>query len=385
MNNGTTVLNQLLHKISRFDFQQAMNTYNVEKHSKGLSSWNQFVAMAYGQITQQRSLKNIESVLRSNGTKLYHHGILKTSKSTLAYANEHRDYRAYAELFSILLPKVQQIAPRNSLKLGKQITSIDATTIDLCKNQFPWADFRKTKSGVKLIVKLNHDGYLPEHIQADNAIHHESRYSNKIPFTNDEITVFDRGFSDYQFFASLYNTKTSFITRLKKNAKYEIIEQNKVSETGILSDEQILYSGYYSKKKHPMPLRKIRSVHPETGSEIELLTNDNSLAASIVSDLYRERWQIEIFFKMIKQFLKIKKYYGNSRNAVMTQIYIALILYLLIQMQRFLSSVHIPFSTIVSLISSNAFQKIDFSEIIRNILRPPDPGTTQKSIQGVLF
>jgi putative transposase len=203
MNKGTTVFNQFLRQISRFDFQKAMKTYDVEKGSKGLSSWNQFVAMAFGQLTGQRSLKNIESILRSNSSMLYHHGISKTSKSTLAYANENRDYRAYAELFSILVSKIKRIAPGNRLKLEKKITSIDATTINLCKTQFPWAEFRKGNSGIKIILKLNHNGYLPEQIKTGNAINHESGYVNQFSFRENEIVVFDRGFSDYSFFANL--------------------------------------------------------------------------------------------------------------------------------------------------------------------------------------
>lgn len=385
MNKGTTILNQLLRQISRFDFQKAMDTYKVEKHAKGLSSWNQFAAMAYGQITNQRSLKNIESVLRSNSLKLYHHGISKTSKSTLAYANENRDYRAYAELFAIILEKVQRIAPKNVLHIGKKVTSIDATTIDLCKTQFPWAVFRKTKSGVKLIVKLNHDGYLPEHVQVKNAIRHETQSVGLIPFTHNEIVVFDRGFSDYSFFASLYHNETSFITRLKKNAQFTIMENNTINDDLILADEKIQYTGYYSQKHHPMSLRRITSIHPETGDTIDLLTNDDTLSAKTVADIYRERWQIEIFFKMIKQFLRIKKYYGNSRNAVLTQIYIALILYLLIQMQRFLSKTAIPFSTFLSIIVSNAFQKINLENILNTIFKPPERMQRTKSLQGVLF
>lgn len=385
MNKGTTILNQMLRQISRFEFQKAMGTYNVEKHAKGLSSWNQFVAMAFGQITNQRSLKNIESGLRSNASKLYHHGISKTSKSTLAYANENRDWRAFAELFSIVLNKVQKIAPRHTFSIEKKVKSIDATIIDLCKTQFPWAEFRKTKAGVKLIIKLDHDGYLPEHVQATNAIEHETQYTEKIPFTDEELVVFDRGFSDYSFYANLYSTGTSFVTRLKKNAKFIVVECYEVTDENIISDEKIQYTGFYSQKNHPMALRKITSMDPETGETIDLLTNDFSLPAGTVASLYRERWQIEIFFKMLKQFLKIKKYYGNSKNAVLTQIFIALILYLLIQMQRFISTVQVPFSTFLSIISNNAFQKYDLLDLFSQIQKPPNLRQSENSMQGVLF
>lgn len=385
MNKGSTVLNQMLRQISRYEFQKAMNTYQVEKHAKGLSSWNQFTAMAYGQLTSQRSLKNIESGLRSNSSQLYHHGISKTSKSTLAYANENRDYRAYAELFSIVLEKAQRVAPKNKLAISKKITSLDATIIALCKTQFPWADFRNTKSGVKLVIKLNHNGYLPEHIQIKNAIDHETQSTGLIPFTDEEIIVFDRGFSDYSFFANLYYTKTSFVTRLKKNARFKVVEHNEISDDLIVSDERILYTGFSAKKNHPMSLRKIRSIHPETGESIDLITNDTSLNATTIAALYRERWQIEIFFKMIKQFLRIKKYYGNSRNAVFTQIFIALILYILIQLQRFLSKIHIPFSTFVSLLSNNTFQKLAVNTMVNDILKPPDLRKYDISLQAVLF
>lgn len=385
MNKGTTILNQLLRQIPRFEFQKAMETYKVEKHAKGLSSWNQFVAMAYGQITNQRSLKNIESGLRSNASKLYHHGVDKTSKSTLAYANENRDYRAYAELFSIVLEKAQRIAPKSTFSIGKKIKSMDATIIDLCMTQFPWAEFRKTKSGIQLLIKMDHNGNLPEHVQITNAIEHETQHAWNVPFSDEEFVAFDRGFSDYSFYASLYSTGTSFVTRLKKNAKYIVVECYEVNNDRIISDEKILFTGYNSQKRHPMALRKIKAVHPETGETVDLLTNDFTLPAEIIAEIYRERWQIEIFFKMLKQFLRIKKYYGNSKNAVLTQVFIALILYLLIQMQRFTSTVHMPFSTFLSIISSNAFQKYDLSDVFSQIQKPPNFRQHEKSMQGVLF
>lgn len=385
MNKGSTILNQLLRQISRFEFQKAISTYQVEKHAKGLSSWNQFCAMAFGQLTNQRSLKTIEAGLRSQGRKLYHHGIIKTSKSTLAYANEHRDYRAFQEIFSILLDKVKTIAPKNKLLLSKNLISIDATTIALCQTQFPWARFRKTKSGIKLLIKLNHDGHLPEHVQMTNAKEHELQSVQMIPFADDELVVFDRGFSNYQFFSRLYHNKVSFITRLKKNANYSIVGRNDAEEESILSDHKIVFTGYRAKKTCPMILRKIISIDQRTGKAVELLSNDHDLSAKTIADQYRERWQIEIFFKLMKQFLRIKRYYGNSRNAVMTQMFISLILYLLIQLQRFLSKNHIPFSTLIAVVQTNAFQKIDIQGLFERIFKPPDLKMRRISAQGVLF
>jgi hypothetical protein len=385
MNNNTTILKQLLQPISRPEFQKHTDFFQAEKHAKGLSSWNQFVTMIFAQLTNQSSLHSIESGLRTNSNCLYHLGISKTSKSTIAYANENRDYRVYEHMFYDLYDKVKLLAPKHRFRFKNKLSSIDATTIDLCKSTFPWADFRKSKGGVKLVLKLNHNGYIPEQVKITNARPHEKTSVNHSWFDKDEIVAFDKGFSDYQFFANLYNNGSYFVTRLKNNAQYEVISEIPSKEKNMLYEKIIIFTGYTSRKKCPMKLRMIESYDPDTCKTITLITNHFSLSLKSISAIYKERWQIEIFFKMMKQYLKIKKYYGNSRNAVFTQIYVALICFLLLAYLRFTTKCKIPLSRIISILRLNIFLKQNLFQLLEYVERPPPLLYSKKSCQGVLF
>jgi hypothetical protein len=385
MKENSTILKQLLHPILRYEFQKQVDFFKAEKHAKGFSCWNQFTAMVFAQYTNQTSLKSIESGLLTNNRCLYHLGISKTSKSTLAYANENRDYRVYEHLFYHLYGKVKQIAPKHRFSFSNKLSSVDATTIALCKTSFPWADFRKTKSGIKLVVKLNHSGYIPEDVRIKAARNHEKPSMHHLSFEKDEIVAFDKGFSDYRFFATLYNNGSYFVTRLKNNAQYEILSELPVKHKNILSENIISFIGYYSKKKCSMKLRMIISYDPDTDKTITLITNNFNLSAKTISAIYKERWQIEILFKMLKQYLKIKKFYGNSRNAVLTQVYIALICFLLMAYVRFLHRWPMPLSHLISLFRLNIFMRTDLSDLLESLTRPPPRHNDIKSFQGVLF
>lgn len=385
MKKNITILKQLLQPISRYEFQKQVDFFKADKYAKGLSCWNQFTAMTFAQYTNQSSLKSIESGLLANNKCLYHLGISKTSKSTLAYANENRDYRVYEHLFYHLYGKLKLIAPKHRFRFSNKLSSIDATTIDLCKTSFPWADFRKTKSGIKLVVKLNHNGYIPEDVKIKSARSHEKPSMYHFLFEKDEIVAFDKGFSDYRFFANLYNNGSYFVTRLKKNACYKVVSDVPVKHKNILSENIISFTGYGSKKKCPMKLRMIVSYDPDTDNTITLITNNFALSAKIIAAIYKERWQIEILFKMLKQYLKIKKFYGNSKNAVLTQVYIALICFLLLAYVRFLHNVILPSSQLVALLRLNIFMKRNLIGLLEFIEKPPPRCSPKKSIQGVLF
>ena len=210
--------------------------------------------------------------------------------------------------------------------LKNPLYSIDATTIDLCLTLFPWADFRETKAGIKLSVKLDHRGKIPCFAIISNAREHESKEVEKIPLQSGDIVAFDRGYNNYKYFAKLCANSIYFVTRLKENASYTVVSTNETgSNNNILSDEVICLNGFYAQKECPFYLRKIVSLDPKTDKKIEILTNQISWAASTICAVYKDRWQIELFFKAIKQNLKIKRFYGTSRNAVYTQIWIALI------------------------------------------------------------
>ena len=260
-------------------------------------------------------------------------------KSTLSYANNNRNHRVFEDLFYSLLSKVKQQAGSHKFSFKNNLYSIDSTTIDLCLSVYDWATFRQTKGGIKLHTKLNHSGYLPEVIHVSNAIDNDQKHADRFTFQKGDIVLFDRGFDKYERYATYCDEKIYFVTRMKEGAAYKIVERNDVSKhKNITSDHIIKYTGFYSKQKCPLELCKIRSIDPETGKAIIILTNIFHLSAKTISALYKERWQIEIFFKTIKQNLKIKSFIGSSRNAVLSQIWVAMIAYLLLAYFKFLST-----------------------------------------------
>jgi hypothetical protein len=306
---------------------------------KVFSSWNQFAAMLFGQLSGQSGLRGIETGLSANSRSLYHLGMNPVKRSTLAYANEHRSHESYKDLFYLMLGKLSGQRKKHKFRFKNPLYSIDASTIDLCLNVFPWAKFRKNKGGIKLHVKLDHSGYIPSFVSMTDARTHERKEIENIPMKKGDVLVFDRGYTDYKFYASLCRKDIYFVSRLKKNADFEVLMNKDVSKyMNIGYDQQIILSGYYSEKKCPNKLRIIESYDPETNKKITLLTNHHSWSPETIAAIYKDRWQIEIFFKAIKQNLQIKSFYGTSENAVLTQIWISMITYLLLKYLAYASS-----------------------------------------------
>jgi putative transposase len=267
-----------------------------------------------------------------------------------------------------MLEKARQNGARHGFRFKNPLYSVDATTIDLCLKLFPWADFRKNKGGIKLTVKLDHRGKIPCFVSESNAREHDTRKIRSIPFAANDVVVFDRGYADYEYFASLSEQKVWFVTRLKKNARYKRVKKNESAGKNIVSDYEIIIPGYSKEKR----LRKIRVRDPGTGKKITLLTNNLKWAASTVSAVYKDRWQIELFFKAIKQNLKIKRFYGNSKNAVMTQIWIALIVYLLFYLLKVqTNNMAMSFTNFISVVKTMLFQRLCLFEWMLNPSPPP--------------
>lgn len=360
MKNNNTSFGQFLQLISRYDFETLKNEYQMDKHSKGFSTWNHFVGMLYGQLSGLDSLRGITNNLSAQKNKLYHLGIKEIKRSTLSYANNNRNYRFYERLFYLMLDKLQSKSPKHKFRFKNPLYSIDATTIDLPLILFNWAKFRKTKAGIKLHVKLNHSGYLPEIVKVTNAETHENKYAHNFNFEEGDVVAFDRGFNDYEYYASHCITESYFVTRLRKNAKYIVLEERDVSKHKyIKSDRIIKFTGFYSKDKCPHELRIIESIDPVTGKVICILTNQLSWSPKTISAIYKERWQIEIFFKSLKQYLKIKSFLGTSRNAVMCQIWIAMIAYLLLSYLKFISKYNWTIQKITNVFSRILFSRKD--------------------------
>jgi hypothetical protein len=373
MNKYNTILGQLLGLVSRSEFGKQVEEHKTERGAKGFTSWAQFVSMVFGQISGQHGLRGIEIGMNSQKSKWYHLGIFGklegVKRSTLAYANRNRDAGLFKGLFTAVLIKAQTMKESHGFRFKNPLYSIDSTTIDLCLKLFPWADFRENKGGIKLTVKLDHQGKIPCFVTESNARQHDSRKIWDVPLEADDVVVFDRGYFDCAYFSALTGKKVWFVTRLKKNVKYRITKKNKVpKKSNIISDCKIMIPGYSCEQS----LRKIIVVSPETGKRITLLTNNHNWSPATIAAVYKDRWQIELFFKAIKQNLKIKRFYGNSKNAVMTQIWIALIVYLLFYILKQQSkNPHLSFTNFISVIRTMLFERRCLMEWLIDPSPPP--------------
>jgi hypothetical protein len=375
MNKHNTILGQMIALISRSHFEKLVKEHKTERGAKGLRSWTQFVAMLFGQLTGQHGLRSMEQGMNNQRNGWYHLGITNTERevkrSTLSYANGHRSADLFKGLFAGLLIRAQTQACSHGFRFKNPLYSIDSTTIDLCIKLFPWAEFRKGKGGIKLTVKLDHQGKIPCFAVMSNARGHDVTKAREVPYEPGDVLVFDRGYTDYGYFASICGKKAYFVTGLKKNAVYKRVRKNTVKGGGnIISDYEIIIPAMEKK----ITLRKIISRDPQTKKRIVLLTNNLKWSAETVAGVYKERWQIELFFKAIKQNLKIKRFYGNSESAVMTQIWIALIAYLLFYLLKAKSrSFELSFTTFISVIKTMLFQRVCLYDFLCCTRPPPKP------------
>jgi hypothetical protein len=357
MAHHNTILNQMLKMFPRHEFQKAVSQTGTEYHARGFSSWSHFVGMLFGQLAGIDNLRGIQAGLATQSKCLYHLGIKPVHRSTLAYANEHRSHELFKKIFEQMLSKCQPIAPKHKFRFKNPLSSLDATVIDLCLSLYDWAKFRTTKGAVKLHVKLNHAGYLPTFMTMTEGKTHESTVAPSVPLESGDVVVFDRGYNDFAWFNTLVDKCVFFVTRLKKRANYKIIERRLTNHKDIYSDQIIEFTGFYTHKKCPHRLRRIRSKDRETGKIIVILTNNFSWSAKTIALIYKDRWQIELFFKTIKQLLKVKSFVGTSRNALLSQLWVALIAYLLLAYLKFKSKFSWSLYTLCSILPTNIFSK----------------------------
>ena len=353
-----TLIGQLMQMFPRLEFQNAVKETKTEYHARGFSSWNHFTAMLFGQLSGQDSLRGIEAGLATQANTLCHLGITPIHRSTLSYANEHRSHELFKKIFFFMLSKCRPIAPEHKFRFKNALYSLDATIIDLCLSLYDWAKFRKAKGAVKLHVKLNHAGYLPSFAVMTCGNVHELKVAPSIPFERGDVAVFDKAYTDFKWLESLNNTGVFFVTRLKDNADYRVVERRDVAKyDNIYSDQTIELTGQLSKLKFPGKLRRIRSKDPVTGSIIELLTNNFVWSPNTIAKIYKERWQIELFFKTLKQQLKVKSFVGTSKNALLSQLWVALIAYLLLSYLKFKSKFKWSLYTLCQVLPANLFAR----------------------------
>jgi len=366
-----TILGQILQLIPRFEFEKAVKQHNAEKGSKGFRSWTHFVSMLFGQLAGIDALRGIEAGLASVASRLYHLGIRSVSRSTLSYANAHRPNGLFLFIFNLMLSKTVDVAPKHKFRFNNPLYSLDASTIELCLSLYNWAKFRTTKGAVKLHVKLNHDGYLPSFVVLTEGKVHEQRVAPRIPFEAGDVLVFDRGYSDFGWLASLSARDIYFVTRMKKNIRYRIVERRKLKRKDIIKCDQIIeLTGVNTQKKYPFRLRRIRAKDPETGKQIVLITNQMDWSPRTIAAVYKERWQIEIFFKTLKQVLKVKSFVGTSRNALLSQIWIALIAYLMLSYLKYVSRFAWSLYTLMSILPTNLFAARDLMDWLNEPFHP---------------
>ena len=368
MNSGRTVFSQLMDFLPRYEFHRCVRRYRGNYKVQTFSCWNQFLCMAFAQLTYRESLRDIEACLRAIQDKLYHLGIRgKVSRSTLAYTNENRDWRIYADFAQVLIHIARDlyINEEFGVELDQTVYALDSTTIDLCLSLFPWAKFRERKGAIKLHTLLDLRGSIPTFITITHGrLHDVNILDNLIPEPG-SIYVMDRGYLDFTRLYILTQFSAFFVIRSKTNLKFRRLYSHPVDKsTGLKYDQTIVPTGIYSAKDYPEKLRRIRYFDAENKKHLTFLTNNFILPAFTITQLYRCRWQVELFFKWIKQHLRIKAFYGTSKNAVKTQIWIAISIYVLVAIVKKRLKTDRSLYTILQILSVTLFEKIDLFQVL---------------------
>ncbi len=361
METERTVFAQLIDFLPRYDFQQCVKRYRGNYKIKTFSCWDQFLCMAFAQLTYRESLRDIEACLRSAQHKLYHMGFRgKVSRNTLAHANEFRDWRIYADFAQILIARARHLYANDSfdVELKQMVYALDSTTIDLCLSLFPWAKFRKHKAAVKLHTLLDLHGNIPSVIFMTHGKIHDVKILDELVLEAGAIYLMDRGYLDFARLYKIHQTPAFFITRAKRNFSFQRLYSHPIEKiTGLQCDQTIVLEGFYAQKDYPTLLRRIRYFDTARDKRLIFLTNNFVLPALTITHLFRCRWQIELFFKWIKQHLRIKAFYGTSENAVKTQIWIAISVYVLVAIVKRQLGLEMNLYTILQILSITLFEK----------------------------
>jgi len=361
MNQGQTVFAQVMDHLPLPEFHKCVTKYQGDYRIKNFSCLDQFLSLAFAQLTYRESLRDIESCLRSQNTKLYHMGIRgKISRSTLADANEIRDWKIYADFAQVLIKIARPLYKNEDLGLELETTiyALDSSTIDLCLALFPWAKFRKTKAAVKMHTLLDLHGAIPTFISITDGKVHDVNILDYLVLEAGSIYVMDRGYLDFLRLYQITLSLAFFVTRSKSNTSFQRIESRSIDKTtGLICDQTIILKNYYASKDYPKELRRIKYYDKITEKTLTFLTNNFLLPALTIAQLYKCRWQVELFFKWIKQHLRIKKFYGTSENAVKTQIWIAVSIYVLIAVLKKRLELKDSLYTILQILSVNIFEK----------------------------
>ena len=374
-----SIFQQLFKFIPRYRFDKKAEETSGNRYCKHFSAWRQFLTCLYAQITGKDSLREIASGLATNQSRLYHLGMKAVAKSTFADAMNRRSPEIFEALFEEILERAIACAPGHGFRFHNPLHAIDSTTIDLCLTQYDWAHYRKHKGAIKLHTELDFSGNIPCFVALSNGKMSDIRAAKEnIVIVPDSIYPFDKGYYDLNWFQQIKNAGAFFVTRIKNNARIKFLGQHRPADEkrGVIRDEIIWFTGPQSIKKFPGELRLVEFFDEETKKTYRFITNNFTLAASTIAAIYKRRWQIELFFKWIKQNLKIKSFLGTSENAVRTQIWVALIHYLLVAYIKFISRIEISLTEITIRIRDALMMNYDLMEVLRwdrkTILKPPD-------------
>ena len=371
MSSGKLVFSQVIDHLPLHTFRQCVKRYRGNHKIKTFTCLDQFLCMAFAQLTYRESLRDIEACLRAQSNKLYHMGIRsQVSRNTLSNANRVRDWRIYADLAHSLIPVARKLYQDEDfgLELDQTVYALDATTIDLCLSLFPWAEFRQTKSAIKLHTLLDLRGSIPTFIYISDGKEHEVNVLDDLLLEAGAIYVMDRGYLDFFRLYRLTKASAFFVIRAKSNLACQRLYSAPVNrETGLIYDQTIKLTGHYSARYYPEKLRRIKVRDLDTGKTIVVLSNNFILPADSVAQLYRSRWQIEQFFRWIKQNLRIKAFYGTNENAVKTQIWIAVTVYLLVAILKKRLNIEASLYTILQVLSVTSFERITLNQLLTNL------------------
>lgn len=368
MYSGKLVFAQLTSFLPIKAFRRCVTKYRGDHKVQRFSCWDQFLCMAFAQLAYRDSLRDIVSCLRSMTGKLYHMGIRgRVSRSTLADANETRDWRIYADFAQILIHQARRLYRDADfgMELKETVYALDSTTIDLCLSVFPWATFRKRKGAIKLHTLLDLRGSIPSFVWITHGKYHDVNILDELIPEAGSIYIMDRGYYDFKRLYQLHLFQASFVIRAKSNFNFQRLYSRPVTKsTGLKCDQTIVLLGFYTHKDYPEKLRRIKFYDKEQNRTFEFLTNNFALPALTICQLYKYRWQVEIFFKWIKQHLRIKTFYGTSENAVKTQIWIAITMYVLVAIVKKQLHLDISLYTFLQILSITLFEKIYISQLV---------------------
>ena len=371
MNIGKTLFAQLMEFVPWTSFARIVNRYGGNHRVRSLSCAEQFRVMAFAQLTWRESLRDIEVVLGANASKLYGMGFRSAvRRSTLADANESRDWHIWADVAALLIRRARKLYASEpiGLELNNTVYCLDSTTVDLCLSLFEWAPFRQTKAAVKLHTLLDLRGAIPAFIHVSDGKFHDINVLDMLTFEPGAFYVMDRGYQDFSRFFAIHQAKAFFVTRAKTRMNVRRVYSSPTDRsTGVICDQQVMHDGYYGSRHYPERFRRIRFKDPETGKTLVFITNHMTLPALTICALYKSRWQVELFFKWIKQHLRIKHFLGNSENAVKTQIWCAVATYVLIAIVKKELQIEASLYTLLQILSVSVFEKTQLSCALQRI------------------